>query len=83
MTAFAQLYNIHFELGAGDDFSILLRHPDQLSHVLHTANRLADLPSDRCERLAAIRELLAVFVEVGVLFLATAAATAPGSRQLH
>ena len=80
MTAFAQLYYIHFKLGARYHFSILLGHSDQLGHILHTANRLADLPGHRSEWLPTIWKLLTVLVEVGILFLATTAAIAPSCR---
>ena len=41
-------------------------HSDELGHVLHASDWLADLTGDRDERLAAVRELLIVLAEVGV-----------------
>ena len=83
MTTFAQFDYVHFELGSGDHFSVLLRDSDKLSHVLHASDRLAYLPSDRGQSLSTIGELLAVLIEVRVLFLTSTTATASCSRQLH
>ena len=44
MTALAQLDDVHFEMGARHDLAILLCNSDQLGHILHTSDWLADLP---------------------------------------
>ena len=54
MASFAQFNNIHFKMGPGDDFPILLGYSDELGHVLHASDWLADLSLDSYERLAAI-----------------------------
>ena len=46
MTALAQLDDVHFELSARNDLSILLRDSDQLSHILHAPDWLAYLSCD-------------------------------------
>ena len=63
---------------ARNNLAVLLGNSYQLSHILHTANRLTDLTCDCNERLATIRELLSVFVEIGIF-----AMTWPRRWQLH
>lgn len=69
-------------MSLGDYFSILLGHSDDLSHILHASDRLADLPSHCDERLATIRPLLALFIEVGS-FARILLIVPRHARQLH
>ena len=64
MTPLAQLDNVHLKVRPGDHLSVLLGNPYHLRHVLHAANRLANLPSHSDKGLAAVRSLLALLVEV-------------------
>ena len=78
MGSFAQLYNVHFEVSARDDFTVLLGNSDKLSHILHATNRLADLTSHCNEGLTAVGKLLPMFVEVRIFAVA-----GPCRWQLH
>ena len=69
MASFAQLNYVHLEVGSRSYFSVLLSDSYQLSHVLHATDRLADLPRDANERLATVRKLPPMLLEVRLVVL--------------
>ena len=78
MTTLAKLNNIHLEVRLRDNFSVLLCHSNELCHVLHASNRLADLTCHRDQRLATVSLKLAMFVKVRALLITL---VEPGGRR--